>query len=240
MTRAAVARAAGATFLLYIAVKVASAILFEGSIGSGAAAGRLAAVAAHAGDLRIATVLALGNCVCALVMAVLLYFYTRGSHPELSTLILVSRTGEAVLFGVFALGMIALVYIATNSTPASGDTDAALVVAIIRSTRHATLVASFFFAIGSTVFAWVLLRARLAPRSLAALGLLGSLVPIVGMPLQIIGATRGFNTGLLWVLMFLFEIVLGVWLLATGGRDPQAGAWRRPLVRINLSGSSGR
>lgn len=40
------------------------------------------------------------------------------------------------------------------------------------------------------------------------------------MPLQIIGATRGFHTGLFWVLMFLFEIALGVWLSTTGGRDP--------------------
>jgi hypothetical protein len=222
MTRAVVARLAGATFLLYIAVKVAGAVLFEGSIGSGAATSRLAAVAAHAGDLRIATVLALGNCVCALVLAVLLYVYTRRGHAELSTFVLVCRTGEAVLFGAFALGIIALVFIAEASTQATRNTDASLVVAIIRSTRHATLVASFFFAIGSAAFAWVLMRARLAPRSLAVLGLVGSLVPIVGMPLQIIGATRGFNTGLLWVLMFLFEIALGVWLLASGGRDPEA------------------
>ena len=220
MTRPAVARVAGATFLLYIAVKVSSAILFEGSIGSGAAASRLTSVAAHASDLRMATVLALGNCVCALVLAVLLYFYTRRSHPELSTLVLICRTGEAVLFGAFALGIIALVFIAEASTEATRNTDASLVVAIIRSTRNSTLVACFFFAVGSAAFAWVLLRASLAPRSLAVLGLVGSLVPIVGMPLQIIGALRGFNTGLLWVLMFLFEIALGVWLLASGGRDP--------------------
>ena len=39
--------------------------------------------------------------------------------------------------------------------------------------------------------------------------------------LQIIGATRGFPTSLFWVLMFPFEIVLGVWLLTSGGRDPE-------------------
>lgn len=222
MTRTAVARAAGATFLLYVAVKIASSVLFEGSIGSGPAASRLAAVATHAGELRVGTVVALANCVCALVLGALLYAYTRGSHPVLSTLVLICRAGEAVLFGVYALGIIALVFIATSSTAASRDIDARLLVAIIRSTRHATLVACFFFAMGSAAFAWVLLRARLAPRSLAALGLAGSLVPIVGMPLQIIGALQGFNTGLLWVLMFLFEIALGVWLLASGGREPEA------------------
>ncbi len=221
MTRPLIARIAGATFLLYIAIRVPGAVLFEGSIGTGAAANRLAAVAAHASDLRIATVLALANSVCALVMGVLLYFYTRRSHAELSTLTLICRTGEAVLFGVFALGLIALVFIAESSTQASRDTDARLVTAIIRSTRHATLVASFFFAIGSTAFAWVLMRGRLAPRYVAALGFIGSLVPVVGMPLQIIGALRGFNTGLLWILLFLFEIVLGVWLLTSGGREPE-------------------
>jgi hypothetical protein len=82
-------------------------------------------------------------------------------------------------------------------------------------------VAEFFFAVGSAAFASVLLRARIAPRYLAALGLFGSLVPAVGMLLQIIGATRGFNTGLLWVLMFLFELALGVWLLTSGGREPE-------------------
>lgn len=157
-------------------------------------------------------------------MGVLLYFYTRRGHAELSTLVLICRTSEAVLFGAYALGIIALVFIATGSTEASRDIDARLVVAITRSTRHATLLASFFFAVGSVAFAWVLLRARLAPRYLAVLGLVGSLVPVVGMPLQIIGATRGFHTGLFWILLFLFEILLGVWLLASGGRDPSGTA----------------
>lgn len=63
--------------------------------------------------------LALGDGVCALVIGVLLYFYTRRSHVELSTLSLICRTGEAVFNGVFALGIAALVSIATFSTPAS-------------------------------------------------------------------------------------------------------------------------
>jgi hypothetical protein len=222
MTRAVVARVAGGTFLLYIAVKVTGSILFEGSLGSGGAASRLASVAAHASDLRIATVLALANCVCALVLGVLLYFYTRRGHAELATFVLICRTGEAVLNGVYALGMISLVFIATASTQASRDTEATLVVAIARSTRHATLVMAFFLAVGSAAFAWVLMRARLAPRYLAALGVFGSLPPTIGMPLQITGALRGFPTQVLWILLFLFEIALGVWFLTSGGRDPEA------------------
>ncbi|MDQ3696424.1 MAG: DUF4386 domain-containing protein [Gemmatimonadota bacterium] len=220
MTRPIIARAAGATFLLFWVVKVSSSIMFEGSLGNSPAE-RLAAITANAGDLRIAVVLALTKCVFALVIGVLLYFYTRSSYAELSTLVLLGRAGEAMFFGVYALGMAALVFIATRSTPATSDIDATLVVVIARSTRHATLVAEFFFSVGSAALAWVLLRARLAPRYLAGLGLVGSLVPVVGMPLQLIGATTGFNTALFWVLMFAFEIALGVWLLKSGGRDPE-------------------
>ncbi|HVS16514.1 MAG TPA: DUF4386 domain-containing protein [Thermoanaerobaculia bacterium] len=224
MTRAGVARVAGVTFLLYIAVKVSSSILFEGSLGSGGAGSRLASVAVHASNLRVATVLALASCVCALVLGVSLYFYTRSSHAELSIFVLICRTAEAVLNGVYALGIIALVFIATASTQASQETDATLVMAIARSTRHATLVMAFFLALGTGAFAWVLLRARLAPRYLAALGLLGSVPPIIGMPLQIVGALRGFPTQVLWILLFLFEIALGIWLLTSGGRDPEGAA----------------
>jgi hypothetical protein len=54
-------------------------------------------------------VLALGHCVGALVLGVTLYVFTRRSQLELSTLLLACRTGEAVLFGVYALGIVAAV-----------------------------------------------------------------------------------------------------------------------------------
>jgi hypothetical protein len=62
-------------------------------------------------------------------------------------------------------------------------------------------------------------RSHAEPSTFVLVCRTGEAVPIVGMPLQITGALRGFNTGLLWVLMFSFEIALGVWLLASGGRD---------------------
>jgi hypothetical protein len=43
----------------------------------------------------------------------------------------------------------------------------------------------------------------MAPEQLREIAL-----PAVTMPLQIIGALRGFPTGLLWILMFSFELAL--------------------------------
>jgi hypothetical protein len=219
MTRSVIARVAGATVLLYRALGVAAFFLYEGSLGRGTAADRVAAVAAHASDLRIAGVLTLANALCALIVGVAMYFYTRDGGVELATLGLIGRTAEAALYGVFALCHVALVSIATSSTEASTVVDARLVREIGLSAHRVTMAACFFFAAANAAFAWLLLRARFAPRFVALIGLVGALVPLAGMPLQMIDATRGFFTPLLWVTMFLFELLFAFWLLATGGRD---------------------
>jgi hypothetical protein len=219
MTRATVARVVGTATLLYRILGVTAFFLYQNSLGLGGA-DRVAAVAAHASDLRTACVLTMIYCLLGLIMGVSMYFYTRGGGVELATLGLVGRTAEAALYGVFALSLIALASIATSSTDASRAIDARLVVEIGRSAHRVAMVGSLYFALANAVFAWLLMRARLAPRFIALLGVFGALVPLFGMPLQITGALRGFPTPVLWLAMFLFELTFASWILATGGREP--------------------
>jgi hypothetical protein len=218
MTRAALARTAGAVIPLYRTIGVVSFLLYENSLG-GRSADIIAAVQSHTSDLRIACIMTLVYCLLALVIGVSLYFYTRNSGVELATFGLVGRTAEAALYGVFALSLIALVSIATSSTGASRDIDVRLLVEIGRSAHRVTMTACVFFAAGNAAFAWLLVRARLAPRFIAVIGLFGALIPLAGMPMQMIGALRGFPTPTLWIATFLFELMFSVWLLVTGGRD---------------------
>src|SRR5688572_2220386 len=219
MTRAVVARIAGTITLLYRGLGVTAFFLYENSLGL-RGADRVAAVTAHASDLRTACVLTMIYCLLGLIMGVSMYFYTRGGGVELATLGLVGRTAEAALYGVFALALIALVSLATSSTDASRAIDARLVVEIGQSAHRVAMVGCLYFALANAAFAWLLIRACLAPRFIAVLGLFGALVPLFGMPLQITGALRGFPTPLLWLAMFLFELTFAVWILTTGGRDP--------------------
>ena len=216
-----VARVAGATILLYRGTGVISYFLYETALGRGSAEARLASAAAHASDLRLATVLTMVNALCALILAVALYFYTRSAGAEASTLGLIGRTAEAALYGVFALSLITLASIATSSTDASRAIDARLVIEIGWLAHRIAMAASFFFAAANAAFAWQLLRARLAPRFMAMLGLVGGLIPLGVLPLQMIDATRGFETELQWVTMFLFELLFSVWLLFSGGRTSE-------------------
>jgi Domain of unknown function (DUF4386) len=72
-----------------------------------------------------------------------------------------------------------------------------------------------FFAIGSTIFAWLFLRGRLIPAAIAWLGIVASALLVVVIPLQ----QANWNstlTWLIWMPALVFEIALAVWLLTKG------------------------
>jgi hypothetical protein len=79
-----------------------------------------------------------------------------------------------------------------------------------------TLVDATLFAIGSTMFCWLLLRGRMLPRALAWIGVVASIILVVGLPLQLSGFLNAPLTTLIWLPMLAFEVPAGLWLLARG------------------------
>jgi len=85
-----------------------------------------------------------------------------------------------------------------------------------------------FFAVGSAIFCWLLLRGRMIPVSLAWLGVVASGLLVVILPLQragfFAGAVSWFAgvTWLVWLPMLVFELTLAVWLIVRGVASPAA------------------
>jgi hypothetical protein len=75
-----------------------------------------------------------------------------------------------------------------------------------------------FFAVGSTLFSYLLLRGRMIPIPLAWLGVIASAVLVVGLPLQLAGFFGGRFATLMWLPMLAFEVPLALWLLIRGVR----------------------
>jgi Domain of unknown function (DUF4386) len=81
---------------------------------------------------------------------------------------------------------------------------------------------AIFFAVGSTIFSWLLLRGRLIPVPLAWLGVIASALLVVILPLQLAGLFGGATswsasvTWLIWFPMLVYEVVLALWLLTKG------------------------
>ncbi|KZE91859.1 DUF4386 domain-containing protein [Microbacterium sp. TNHR37B] len=82
-------------------------------------------------------------------------------------------------------------------------------------------------AINAALLAPAVIRARLVPRAIPVLGLVGSPLLMVSAVLSILGAVDQVSglAGLLALPIALWEFVLGAWLLARGaGARPGAGA----------------
>jgi len=224
MTRTTNARVAGITFLVYIAAGIGSTVLLGRATRGEGTAAKLASIAAHAADVRLAILLALLGCFAALVLGVTLYGITRVEDHELAMLALACRVGEGVL-GASNFRMPGLLRLATGGAGA-GAPDAATANALgaflLMPGSGATLGATFF-AVGSALFSYLLLRGRMIPTSLAWLGVLASVLLLATLPLQLTGLLQGPATWYMWMPMLVFEVVLALWFLIKGvASDPKA------------------
>ena len=220
MTRRANARVAGFTFLLYIALGIPAMILSgKATRGQGIAA-QLASIAQHASDLHIAAVLDLFSAFCALVLGVTLYAITRNQDPDLAMLGLTFRVGEGVIGGISVQRSQGLLWLATAAGPSAPSPEAAHALGSFLLHGQGGGISAIFFAMGSMLFSWLLLRGRMIPSALAWLGVLASVLAVVGLPLQLAGVLRDSFTWFIWLPMAAFEIPLALWLLVKGAAVP--------------------
>lgn len=221
MTRRTNARIAGYTFIIYIAIGILSLVLSgRASGGAAAIAEKLASMAQHQTDMRIAIVLGLVMSFSALVLAVTLYAITRDEDPDLSLLAMVCRVGEGFV-GICIPATLILLWLATATGPAAPDTAAAHAIAafLLKLEGLQTLIAALLFAVGSTLFCWLFLRGRMIPVPLAWLGVIASVTLVAALPLQLAGFFAGPVFQYVWIPMAAFELVLGPWLIIKGVAD---------------------
>jgi hypothetical protein len=221
MTRRTSARVAGSAFLIYIAAAYPAMTLSSRATKGVDVATKLANVAHHVTDLRITILLGFISVCCALVLAVTLYAITRDEDQELAMLGMVFRLGEGVVAGV-PLSTLALIWLTTANDVNAPDTagTATLASLLFKLDGWGTLTAATLFAVGSTIFAVLLLRGRIIPAALAWLGVMGSLLIVIELPLELAGFLHGPFTQLVWIPIALFELTLGPWLIIKGAALP--------------------
>jgi hypothetical protein len=221
MTQRTNARVAGFAFLFYIAVGITQMVLSSPTQADDTTA-RLALVARHAWRMRLNIILTLVICATAVVLAAALYAITRDEDPSVAVLGLSFRVGEGVLAALGALTSLGVLWLATEVAQVPATATLAELLLQLQA-WNVTIIATFF-ALGSTAFSWLLLRGRLIPVPLAWLGLVASLILVVGLPLRLVDAIGGTITQVMWLPMALFEIPLGFWLLIRGVRPAAARA----------------
>jgi hypothetical protein len=216
MTRTTNARLAGFTYLFYIAVAFPSMVLFDRASSGNGTAAKLASIARHASDVRVAVVLSLLGCFSALVLAVTLYGITRDEDHELAMLGLTFRVGEGVVGAAGITKVLGLLSLASAGAGAASAEVAAANALGAFLLMPGSLISATFFAVGSTLFSYLLLRGRMVPVPLAWLGVVASVLLTVLLPAQLAGFLKGPLTFYIWMPMLVFEVVLALWLLIKG------------------------
>jgi uncharacterized protein DUF4386 len=220
MTRTTNARIAGFAFLFYIAVAFPGMVLLDRATSGEGISAKLASIAQHVTEVRVAVVLVLLGCFAALVLAVTLYAITREQDPDIAMVALTCRVSEGVISGISIPETLGLLWLATATGPNAPDTGAAHALGAYLLRGDMALTATFF-AVGSTLFCYLLLRGRMIPIPLAWLGVIASALLVVALPLQLAGVLRGPITSLMYLPMLAFEVPCGLWLLIKGVAMPR-------------------
>jgi hypothetical protein len=224
MTRTTNARIAGFTYLFYAGIGLWSELLMHQARGTEGGAEELARIGQHATNVRLTVVITLLECLSALVLGVTLYGITRAEDHELAMLGLVCRVAEGVLGSLnnipAYLGLLWLVKAGVGTSVPDIPTRDALREFLLMPGTSVPLGA-VFFAVGSLIFSYLLLRGRMIPVSIAWLGVFASALLAVVLPLQLAGFHSGPVSGYyLWLPALLFQVVLGLWLLIKGVATP--------------------
>jgi hypothetical protein len=227
MTRKTNSRIAGIAFLFYIAAGILSMVLAHRASGGTGIAAKLASISEHVTEMRLAYLLAFATAFAALSLGVTLYAITREEDPDLAMLAMICRVAEGVV-GVSLPSTLVLIWLATTTGTAAPDPAAAQAIGafLLRLEGSTSLIAATLFAVGSTIFCWLLLRGRMIPVSLAWLGVVASVILVAALPFQLAGFFGGVFAQLMWIPMAVFEVVAAIWLIVKGAAPP---ARRQPV-----------
>ena len=225
MNKRMAARVAGFAFLLYIVVAMTGMVLYGRAASGDNPSAKLASLARHAGEARLAGILELTGCYCALVLAVTLFVITRDVDRNLALFVMVFRTAEGIVGAALMSRSFGRVWLATATGAGAPDPAAtnALAAMLFRLPDWGFEISALSFAIGSTVFAYLLVRGRLVPAWMAWLGFFGSILVVLVLPLQLAELVHGPILRLVWLPLLAFEVPLGFWLIFRGVAEPPRG-----------------
>lgn len=206
----------GTAFLVVWAGSILSGAL-SSSIFSDSAAETLENTREHSAQMRWSTMIDLCiTSVGVVALAVLLFTVVKNQHPVAALVALGWWLVEAVTLAVSTIG--AFLLIPLSERYADADAEESLELLALADTlqdfdRQMWEIHMVFYALGAVIFYSLLYRLRSVPQWLAGFGVAAVTLSLFSS-LVFLGADidwffLGFPTG-------LFELVIGVWLIAKG------------------------
>lgn len=165
------------------------------------------------GQLRLSAVLELVNALACFGTAVAVFSVIRREHEGLALGFVATRLFEAA---TLVVGILALLTIATLREAGTAADDAVPALAAMR--YWSVLIGPGMAGFNALMFATALFRARLVPRGIPALGIVGAPLLITFVATTMLGIT---GPGTVWQAIavapfFIWELVVGLWMTFKG------------------------
>jgi hypothetical protein len=169
-------------------------------------------------QVALGLVLELVNVFGCIACAVALFSVVRRVHEGLAIGYVTTRLFEAATITIGVLSLLAVITLRQQGA-ASGDADTLVPVssALVAIRQWAMTIGPNMAAFNALMLGTALYRARLVPRAIPALGIVGAPILISHVVLSILGITPGPVFTLIAVMpFFIWELVLGLWLTFKG------------------------
>lgn len=140
----------------------------------------------------------------------------------IGTMLVASRPHAVDVLNVFTTFSALVLGVTLYAITRDQDQDLAMIALICRVLEAAPGPGEIFFAVGNTIFCWLLLRGRMIPLALAWLGTVASLLLVILLLAQRGGFLGGRTdwsspvTWAVWLPLLAFELTFAVWLLIKG------------------------
>jgi hypothetical protein len=216
------ARLAGALYLLTMATGIFGTSYVRGSlIVRGEATQTAQNIIESERLFRIGIATDLITYTAVIVLTWTLYVLLRSMDRNLALLAVFLRLAEVAIHFVATLfGLVTLVLLSGADYLNTFDTSQLHTLArVALSAQGAGVNFGFILlGLGSTVFAYLLLRSGYVPRVLAAWGMFSSLLLSTSAALLVVFPAVGPFQLITMIPMFIYEVTLGFWLLLKGAK----------------------
>jgi len=215
------ARVAGTLFVLATAASLMGSAL-ESPVGT--EAGYLARGAANLDRASAGVLLELIAAGASVAIAISLFPVLRRWGPGLAVGSVVFRAIEGVMYGVGAIGLVAILGVGQQLTIAASADRAALQAigdAFLALREGAVLAGVFAFAVGASAYYAILFRSRLVPRWLSGWGIAAEVLVLAACVAALFSHNAITSYAIVMLPIAVQEMALAGWLLVRGF-DPRA------------------
>ncbi len=216
-TRQLVPRLLGAAFLAVILTSLAGGLLIDTALGSGDDADLLAHLSSRLTMARAGVLMDLATSVGIVSLAALLYTVLRDHGRVVARIALGCWLLEAMFMATSRLGALALARLSEGFVDAGSPAQSAYQVvgeSLYRGLyTQGYTIHMFFYCVGGLLWYGLFYRSHTVPDAISLLGIAAAAVGLVGITVEVFGASV---PTLVFLPLLGFELAIGVWLILRG------------------------